>query len=213
MYDFISNPREIEQKSFEIIHSTMKNTNLPPLKLSIMQRVIHTTTDFIYEDILLFKDDVEKVILDSFLNGCTIITDTQMIKAGISKKLADKLGIKIECLVGTEEAYEISKREGITRSMAAVDLALKMQGDKIFAVGNAPTALFRIIDKYKHNELNTVKGVIGVPVGFVGAAESKDALWEKDIPSIITKGRKGGSTITVAIVNAILREAVKHIGE
>jgi precorrin-8X/cobalt-precorrin-8 methylmutase len=211
--EFISNPKQIEDKSFRIIYDNMKNTNLPPLKLSIVQRVIHTTTDFIYEDILLFKEDVENILLKSFMNGCTIITDTQMIKAGISKKLTEQLGIRIECLVGDEKAYEISRKEGITRSMAAVDLALTIPGDKIFVVGNAPTALFRIIKHYHDNKTNKVNAVIGVPVGFVGAEESKDALWKEDIPSIITKGRKGGSTIGVAIVNAVLREAVRNIGK
>ncbi|MCT4543085.1 MAG: precorrin-8X methylmutase [Vallitalea sp.] len=211
--EFISNPKQIEDKSFRIIYDNMKNTNLPPLKLSIVQRVIHTTTDFIYEDILLFKEDVENILLKSFINGCTIITDTQMIKAGISKKLTEQLGIRIECLVGDEKAYEISRKEGITRSMAAVDLALTIPGDKIFVVGNAPTALFRIIKHYHDNKTNNVNAVIGVPVGFVGAEESKDALWKEDIPSIITKGRKGGSTIGVAIINAVLREEVRNIGK
>lgn len=213
MHDFIKNPSKIEEESFRIIYESMKNTELEPLRLSIMQRVIHTTTDFIYEDILLFKDQVENIILEAFEKGCTIITDTQMIKAGISKKLTEKLGIKIECLVGSDEAYRISKEKGITRSMAAVDLALNMPGDKIFAVGNAPTALFRLIDESNSNKIGSVKAVIGVPVGFVGASESKDALWEEEIPSIITKGRKGGSTIAVAIINAVLREAVKRIAE
>ncbi|MCT4687770.1 precorrin-8X methylmutase [Vallitalea sp.] len=213
MHDFISNPRKIEEESFRIIYDSMKNTDLSPLRLSIMQRVIHTTTDFIYEDILLFKEQVENIILEAFEKGCTIITDTQMIKAGISKKLTEQLGINIECLVGSDEAYRNSKEQGITRSMAAVDLALKMPGDKVFAVGNAPTALFRLIDEKNKNELDTVEAVIGVPVGFVGACESKDALWDEDIPSIITKGRKGGSTIAVAIINAVLREAVKKVGK
>lgn len=212
MYSYMVDPRGIEEKSFQIIGEEMKNTNLPPLKLSIIKRVIHTTTDFIYEDILLFKDGVEQLLLESVLEGCTIITDTQMIKAGISKKLAEKFGIKIECFVGSDEAYAIAKEKGITRSMAAVDLAMKIPGKKIYAVGNAPTALFRILEQAQQKS-NNIDAVIGVPVGFVGAVESKEAFWESDIPSIITTGRKGGSTIAVAIINAVLREAVKKLGQ
>lgn len=210
-YEYIEDPLEIERKSFEIIHQEMKNTNLPELKLNIMKRVIHTSTDFVYEDILMFKDEVEQVLLKAFQNGCTIITDTEMIKAGISKKLTEQLGVKIVCYVGSQEATIEAKRLGVTRSMAGVDIAMKTPGIKVFAIGNAPTALYRIME-WCEQDLNDVEAVIGVPVGFVGAAESKAALWQTEIPSIISKGRKGGSTIAVAIINAILKEAVKYHG-
>jgi precorrin-8X/cobalt-precorrin-8 methylmutase len=210
-YQYIEDPLEIERKSFEIIHQEMSNTDLPELKLNIMKRVIHTSTDFVYEDILQFKEDVEEILLKVFQKGCTIITDTEMIKAGISKKLADQLGIQIVCYVGSEEAAKEAKKQGVTRSMAGVDIAMGLKGIKVFAIGNAPTALYRIMEWYEKGNQN-VEAVIGVPVGFVGAAESKEALWLTDIPSIVSKGRKGGSTIAVAIINAILREAVKNHG-
>lgn len=205
---YIIDPLEIERKSFEIIHQEMTNTQLPPLKLSIMKRVIHTSTDFVYEDILLFKDDVENILLRAFQKGCTIITDTEMIRAGISKKLADQLGVKIKCYVGSQEATEEAKKQGVTRSMAGIDIAMGISGPKVYAIGNAPTALYRIMEWCEKGN-QEVEAVIGVPVGFVGAAESKEVLWEQSIPSIVSKGRKGGSTIAVAIINAILREAVK----
>lgn len=207
-YKYIEDPLMIESKSFEIIHNEMKNNQLDLIRLNIMKRVIHTTADFIYEDILLFKENVEFTLLGLFKDGCTIITDTEMIRSGISKKLSSQLGIKIECFVGNEEVFKEAKEKGITRSMAGIDMAMKIPGKKVFAIGNAPTALYRILENYNKNK-EGINGVIGVPVGFVGAAESKEALWEKDIPSIITRGRKGGSTIAVAIINSILREAVK----
>ncbi|PKM52057.1 MAG: precorrin-8X methylmutase [Firmicutes bacterium HGW-Firmicutes-7] len=210
-YQYIEDPMEIERRSFEIIHEEMRNTQLPPLKLSIMKRVIHTSTDFIYEDILLFKEDVENLLLNAFIEGCTIVTDTEMIKAGISKKLANQLGIQIVCFVGSQEAMEQAKSGGVTRSMAAVDIAIQAPGKKVFVVGNAPTALYRIMEWCSKGD-QEVEAVIGVPVGFVGAAESKEALWEQSIPSIVSKGRKGGSTIAVAIINAVMREAVKNRG-
>lgn len=212
MYQYIEDPYEIERKSFEIIHEEMKNTLLSPLRLQIMKRVIHTTTDFVFEDILWFKDNIEDQLLEALQDGCLIVSDTQMIKAGISKKLTEKLNVGIECFVADPRAAEIATEEGITRSMAAVDLALELPGKKIFVIGNAPTALYRLMEKIE-NGAKDVVGIIGVPVGFVGASESKDALWETSIPSMITQGRKGGSTVAVAIMNALLREAVKNIGE
>lgn len=205
MSSYIENPLEIERKSFEIIHEEMQNTNLPPLRLNIMKRVIHTTTDFIYEDILWFKKDVENTLKAGLIEGCTIITDTQMIKSGISKKLLERLGVAIECFVSDERAALIASEEKITRSMAAVDIACESPKKKIFVIGNAPTALYRVMEKIEEGDTSVI-GVVGVPVGFVGAAESKEALWKTDIPSIITQGRKGGSTIAVAIINAILRD-------
>ena len=209
MYRYIEDPMEIERKSFEIIHSEMQNTNLEPLRLQIMKRVIHTTTDFVYEDILLFKTGVEALLASALRQGCTVVTDTQMIKAGMSKLLLEQCGCECICLVSDPEVAAYAKQQGITRSMAAVDVVLRKPGKKLFVVGNAPTALYRIMENMAGNEAD-ILGVIGVPVGFVGAAESKDALWETDIAAIITKGRKGGSTVAVAIMNALLREAVKQ---
>lgn len=205
MTNYIENPYEIERKSFEIIQDEMHNTDLPPLRLAIMKRVIHTTTDFIYEDILWFKDGAEERIKNGLKNGAILISDTQMIKAGISKKTLDSLGVNIECFVSEEEIGKLAKQENITRSMAAVDHAFTIKKPKIFVIGNAPTALYRIMEKIEQGDTSVI-AVIGVPVGFVGAAESKEALWSKDISSIITVGRKGGSTIAVAIINAILKE-------
>lgn len=205
MATYIEDPLEIERKSFEIIHEEMVNTNLSPLRLSIMKRVIHTTTDFVYEDILWFKDGVEDLLREGLKTGCTIVTDTQMIKAGISKKLLEPLGAQIQCYVSDERSARLATEEKITRSMAAVDIAFESADKKIFVIGNAPTALYRVMEKIEAGDTSVI-GVIGVPVGFVGAAESKEALFETSIPSIITQGRKGGSTIAVAIINAILRD-------
>jgi precorrin-8X/cobalt-precorrin-8 methylmutase len=205
MASYIENPLEIERKSFEIIHEEMKNTQLSPLRLSIMKRVIHTTTDFVYEEILWFKEGVEEQLKAGLKEGCTLVTDTQMIKAGISKKLLESIGCVLECYVSDERTASLAEREKITRSMAAVDIAFEQPTKKIFVIGNAPTALYRVMEKVEQGD-TSVLGVIGVPVGFVGAAESKEALWKTEIPSIITQGRKGGSTIAVAIINAILRE-------
>lgn len=204
---YIEDPIEIERKSFEIIENEMQRPNLPLLRKSIMKRVIHTTTDFVYEDILWFKEDVELKMLEGLEAGAMIVSDTQMIQAGIHKKLAGQLGVELVCAIQDLDVQEEALKQGITRSMAAIDKCFQLPVPKIFVIGNAPTAIFRILENRKrYPELaNQVIGVVGVPVGFVGASESKDALWESDMPAIITKGRKGGSTIAVAIVNALLR--------
>lgn len=210
MYEYIKNPNLIEEKSFDIIGEILGDIKVTGLKADIIKRVIHTTADFEYGHLLEFKAGVEQLLLKAFKEGCTIVSDTNMIKSGISKKLANELGIKIECYVDSKEAYDVSKSEGITRSMAAVDIARKLNENIVFIIGNAPTALYRIMELYNNNRIKPI-AVVGVPVGFVGAAESKEELWNTEIPSIITRGRKGGSTIGVAIVNAILREANKSL--
>lgn len=211
-HDYVKDPFEIERRSFEIIGAELGEKNSSGLKADMIKRVIHTTADLDYADLLQFKQGVEDKILSTFLAGCTIICDTNMIKAGISKKLADRLGLDIKCFVDSDEAYREAREKGITRSMAAVDIASRLPGKKIFVVGNAPTALYRILELTETGALEP-EAVIGVPVGFVGAAESKEALWSTPIPAVITKGRKGGSTIGVALINAVLKEAVKGLGK
>ena len=212
MSDYIREPELIEKRSFEIIGEALGEKNIPGLRTDIIKRVIHTTADFEYGELLQFREAAEDKLLQSFMKGCTIICDTNMIKSGINKRLAKELNINVECFVDSEEAFEVSKREGITRSMASVDIAACLAGPKVFVIGNAPTALYRIMELQASGKLEP-DFIVGVPVGFVGAAESKEALWSTGFPCIITKGRKGGSTIGVAIVNAVMREAKARIGK
>ena len=125
-----------------------------------------------------------------------------MALSGINKSKLNDLGCEYKCLVVDERTKELAKEKGITRSMAAVELAMKDEGRKIFVLGNAPTALYKVIEMF--NEGCSVDAVVGVPVGFVGAAESKYSLEQTEIPYIVAEGRKGGSNVAAAIVNAIL---------
>ena len=126
-----------------------------------------------------------------------------MALSGINKRKLEALGCKYKCLVADEEVAALAKEKGITRSMAAVEVAANTKGRKLFVLGNAPTALYKVMEMKNEGNLD-VDAVVGVPVGFVGAAESKDELEKTDIPYIISKGRKGGSNLAAAIVNAIL---------
>lgn len=206
--EYIKNPMKIEDKSFEIIQGIIDEIRpdyefKSEIEEKIIKRAIHTTADFDYLDILKISDNAAEIIKNALENKASIYTDTTMALSGINKRKLDKLGCKYECLVADERTVATAKKQGITRSMAAVEIAAEEKGRKIFVLGNAPTALFKVIEMVESKELE-VDAVIGVPVGFVGAAESKEKLEETDIPYILSKGRKGGSNLAAAIINAIL---------
>ncbi|NUN41900.1 cobalt-precorrin-8 methylmutase [Hafnia paralvei] len=206
--DYNKNPQNIEQQSFEIISQIIAEERpsyrfVDEIQEKIIKRTIHTSADFEWLDILHFSPDVLGRITQALRNGCTIYTDTTMALSGINKTQLERLGCQWKCYIADPRAVDIAKTQGITRSMAAVDLAAQESGEKLFVFGNAPTALFRLLELYQQGVM-TPAAVIGVPVGFVGAAESKQALAESHVPNIAALGRKGGSNIAAAIVNAIL---------
>lgn len=206
--EYIKNPMMIETKSFEIIQGIIDEIR-PEYKFEneleekIIKRAIHTTADFEYLDILKISESAVDKIVRALKENATIYTDTNMALSGINKRRLDTLGCKYKCFVSDEKVAKLAKEKGTTRSMAAVEVAAQEEGKKIFVLGNAPTALYKVIEMHNTNNLN-VEAVVGVPVGFVGAAESKDELEKSDIPYIISKGRKGGSNLAAAIINAIL---------
>lgn len=126
-----------------------------------------------------------------------------MALSGINKRLLDELDCSYHCYVSDPETMEIAKQHGITRSMAGIKLASLKDGPKIFVLGNAPTAVYKIIEMTESGQLHA-DAVVAVPVGFVGAAECKEEILETDIPAIVARGRKGGSNLAAAIINAIL---------
>lgn len=200
---YIKKPMEIENKSMDIIDEVMTDTDFSDEEMIIAKRMIHTTGDFEYRNIIDFKDDFINIAKTEIANGTTIYTDTKMVHAGINKKALKKANCKLKYFIDDERVYKLSKELGTTRSSCAIDLAVE-EGIDIFVIGNAPTALFRILELVKEEKANP-KFIVGVPVGFVGAAESKEYLREfKDIPSISTIGNKGGSNVAASIINALL---------
>lgn len=202
--DYLQQPQAIEDKSFIIIGDIIRQTRpdyrfASPLHEAIIKRVIHTTADFDWLDILWFSPDALETLCSALRDGATLYTDTTMALSGINKTLLAQFGGEVKCYISDPRVVRKAKTDGITRSMAAVDQALGEEGDKVFVFGNAPTALFRLLEKEP-----LVRGVIGVPVGFVGAAESKDALVTSGLPGIAAVGRKGGSNVAAAIINAFL---------
>lgn len=200
---YVRKPMDIENKSMDIIDEIMGDTDFTEEEMIIAKRMIHTTGDFEYRKIIDFTGDFINKAKKAIENGPSIYTDTKMVHAGINKAALDKANCKLKYFIDDERAYARAKETGNTRSYCAVDLAVEA-GLDIFVVGNAPTALFRILELVDEGKLDP-KFIIGVPVGFVGAAESKELLREyKNIPSISTVGYKGGSNVAASIVNALL---------
>ena len=136
-------------------------------------------------------------------SGASIVTDTQMGRAGINKRSLAKYGGQVYCFMSDEDVAAEAKKNGTTRAVASIDKAAAMDQPLIFAIGNAPTALIRIYELVKEGKLSPAL-VIGVPVGFVNVVQSKELIMETEVPYIVARGRKGGSNVAAAICNALL---------
>lgn len=200
--DYMKSPMGIEKRSFEIIGTEMHEHNFSEEELQIVKRVIHTTADFEYQDLIEISEGAIEAGVSALKSGAKIYTDTTMALSGMNKRALKELNASVECYVGLDEVFKLAKEKEITRSMAGVELAAKENVD-IFVFGNAPTALFKLRELIKEGKAKP-KLIVAVPVGFVGASESKEDLDELGIPYIRVKGRKGGSTVAAAIINALL---------
>lgn len=196
-------PRDIEARSFEIITEELGDMKLMPGTELIVKRCIHTSADFDYAKNLCFSDGVVEKALSAIKNGASIVTDTQMAKAGINKKALEKYGGEVFCFMSDEDVAERAKEMGCTRATACMDKAAAMDTPLIFAIGNAPTALVRLYELMQEEKIEPYL-IIGVPVGFVNVVQSKEMIMDTKVPYIVAKGRKGGSNIAACIVNALL---------
>lgn len=195
-------PMDIEKRSMEIISETLGDKKLDPRYQDIIKRCIHTSADFEYADSLYFTDGVEKIVRKAMTEGAYIVTDTTMAQSGINKKIIYEYGGEVLCFIGDEDVAKEAKERGVTRSLVSMERAAKLDKPVIFAIGNAPTALLSIESLVKSGKLNPV-AVIAVPVGFVNVVESKERIIDLNIPAIVARGRKGGSNIAAAIINAL----------
>ncbi|KAB3539051.1 precorrin-8X methylmutase [Alkaliphilus pronyensis] len=204
-YQYIKNPTTIENRSFEIITEELgeKNNRFDEKTGKVVKRVIHTTADFQYADLMEFHPKAIEMGITALKEGCNIYADTQMVYSGINKKRLSGLGGYVCNFVHDPEVAKEAKVRGITRSMISIEKAMADESIRIYAIGNAPTALFNLIEMINEG-MQKPNLVIGVPVGFVGAVESKEALTKLEVPYIVTRGRKGGSGVAAAIVNALL---------
>ena len=196
-------PQDIERRSMEIIAQELGDRQLDDANADVIKRVIHTTADFDYEDTLCFSPSAVEKARAALQRGADIVTDTQMAKAGINKQRLGDLGGQVHCFMSDEDVANAAKEQGTTRAVASMDKALSLQKPLIFAIGNAPTALIRL---YEHIQEGRIRPelVIGVPVGFVNVVYAKELIMQADVPFIVARGRKGGSNVAAAIVNALL---------
>ena len=193
-------PREIEEKSMAIIESELR-VALPEDIKPIVKRVIHATADFSFAESMRFTPGVVSLMRDMLKSGATIVTDTNMALSGISKASLNKLGARAVCFMADEAVAREAKERETTRAVVSMEHALALEGPKLIVCGNAPTFLFPLLERA--NEVKDV-AVIGVPVGFVNVVEAKERLWQSGLPCIAAMGRRGGSNVAAAIVNALL---------
>lgn len=201
-------PMDIEKRSFEIITELLGDRRLDPENELVIKRAIHTTADFDYADNLVFSPHAVKIGIEALKGGCDIVTDTQMAKSGISKATLAKLGGEVHCFMSDPDVAAEARERGVTRALVSMEKAAKLEKPCIFAIGNAPTALIRIRELVDAGELHPAL-VIGVPVGFVNVVESKELIIESAVPHIVARGRKGGSNVAAAIVNALLYQILR----
>jgi precorrin-8X/cobalt-precorrin-8 methylmutase len=211
---FITNPEEIERKSFDIITEKLADRQFDPQNLNVIKRVIHTTADFDYADNLVFSDNAVAIAKTALKNGAQLVTDTQMVKAGINKKAAEQLGCSVRCFMDSPEVEKSAREKGVTRALAAVDWAIETltsgtHNPVIFVIGNAPTALIRLHELISSGTFSPVL-IIAVPVGFVNVVEAKDLVLGLQVPYIVARGQKGGSNVAAAICNALLYETTER---
>ena len=193
-------PMDIERRSMEIIESELQ-VALPEDIKPIVKRVIHATADFSFAETLHFTPGAVSLMRQMLASGATVITDTNMALAGISKPALAKLGVSARCFMAEEDVAREARDRGQTRAFVSMEKALALPGKKLLVCGNAPTFLFPLLEMEKQPE---DVAVIGVPVGFVNVAEAKERLWASGIPCIVALGRRGGSNVAAAIVNALL---------
>ena len=195
-------PAEIEKRSFEIIESELTSV-LDPALAPIIKRVIHTTADFDYATTMKFSENAVEKALFALRRGASIVTDTQMVRAGINKTVLSKLGGEAFCFMADEDVAQEARQNGTTRAVASMEKAVSLNRKLIFAIGNAPTALIRLSELINEGKIQP-ELVIGVPVGFVNVVQSKERIMESNVPYIVAAGRKGGSNVAAAICNALL---------
>ncbi len=202
-------PGDIEKRSMEIIGEELaaRDITLDPEQDPVIRRAIHTSADFDYAETLIFSEDAVRKARELISAGADIVTDTNMALTGINKKRIAAFGGEVRCYMADEDVAREAKERGITRASVSMEHAaadILVSGRKtIFAVGNAPTALITLRKMYDEGTF-TPDFVIGVPVGFVNVVEAKGLILETDIPHIVNRGRKGGSNVAAAIVNALV---------
>lgn len=197
-------PADIEVRSFQIIGDELGPHSFDPATEQVVKRVIHATADFDFAHTLHFSTHAVEKGVEALRSGVHIVTDTTMVAAGINKRVLASFGGQVHTFIADEDVAAEARKRGLTRSAVSMEKAAQLNEPLVFAIGNAPTALVRIHELQENGELCEPVLVIGVPVGFVNVVESKELVLESGMEHIIARGRKGGSAVAAAIVNALL---------
>ena len=194
-------PSMIEDRSMDIIENYIGNNNIPIEQKPVIKRVIHTTGDFDFLKNMVFSEEAVSEGLKAVREKKIIYTDVTMVQAGINKRF----GHEIRCVLNSPEVIKGAEIEGLTKAAYSIKMLNHRLDGNIVAIGNAPTALTALVDMIRHENVRPSL-IVGVPVGFVNAMESKEYLRTiKEVPYITNRGRKGGSTVAAAIVNALIK--------
>ncbi len=215
MKEPIWQPRAIEEESFRRIDKTVGSETIKrfsQLEWPVVRRIIHTTADCQFADLTRISHGAVEAGINALLNGEPVVTDTRMLEAGISTGRLDQLGVKVHCFINDPWVRDEAKRISITRSALSMDRAAGLlDGQGIVAIGNAPTALLRLIYLLKEGKVRPSL-IVGMPVGFVSAAESKDLLVDCNCSFITAVGPKGGSPVAASVINALAIMALQRKG-
>lgn len=194
-------PSMIEDRSMDIIENYIGNNNVPADQKPVIKRVIHTTGDFDFLKNMVFSEEAVSEGLKAVREKKIIYTDVTMVQAGINKRF----GHEVRCILNNPEVVKGAEIEGLTKAAYSIKMLNQRLDGNIVAIGNAPTALSALVDMIRHENIRPAL-IVGVPVGFVNAMESKEYLRTiKEVPFITNRGRKGGSTVAAAIVNALIK--------
>jgi precorrin-8X/cobalt-precorrin-8 methylmutase len=195
----------IENESFATIDSEVGAHTYSELEWAIVRRVIHATADFDFagKEKITFHGDVFTSTFAAIGNGCHVVSDVEMVLSGINKQSVKELNLKTLCRISEDSVIKNSRDNNLTRSQVAMEFSAAQIQDGIVIIGNAPTALFQVISMFREARVKPAL-VIGVPVGFISALESKRELLRIPVPSITNIGRKGGSAAACSIINALM---------
>jgi precorrin-8X/cobalt-precorrin-8 methylmutase len=210
-FDYISSPQTIEQQSFKQIRQLTNLDGLSEAQQQVAMRIVHSTGMPEIVKQLRFSERACHNGMQSLANNMPILCDVEMVRQGVTRRLLKQAPY---CFLNDERTIRQAKKTGETRSMAALELWKDVLQDSVVIIGNAPTALFRLLEMIEETQLKPAL-IIGMPVGFVGAAESKQALWEAHhalgVECMTLLGRQGGSAVSAAACNALLRCNVGEI--
>jgi precorrin-8X/cobalt-precorrin-8 methylmutase len=197
--------RSIEDGSFAIIDREAGPHDFPDPEWQVVRRVIHATADFEFKTLMRFHPEAVAAGIRALRGGCPLVVDVKMIMAGLNEERLAAYGCSLHSFISDEDVIAEAKARNSTRAIESMRKAARLGvlAGAIVAIGNAPTALLELARMVREQGVRPAL-VIGVPVGFVSAAESKEAALEMDVPFIVARGRKGGSPIAVAIVHALL---------